>query len=140
MDVVVDCHELSMRFPRNYFHAFISCSTFEHLKYPWIVALELNKILGIHGLGFIQTHQTFPIHAYPEDYWRYTKEAFGSLFNEHTGFQILKSDYTFPCLIKPLTEVESWDPGAPSYLNVNVLVQKIQDLSEESFKWKRSNS
>lgn len=137
VDIVVDCHELTTKIKRNYFDAFISCSTFEHIKYPWIVALELNKVLKIHGVGFIQTHQTFPIHAYPHDYWRYTTEAFESLFNKHSGFRILKGDYSFPCVVKPLSEIESWEESAPSYLNVNVLVQKIGDFLEDSFRWKR---
>jgi SAM-dependent methyltransferase len=138
VDIVVDCHELTAKLERNYFDAFIACSTFEHLKYPWVVALELNKVLKVNGLGIITTHQTFPLHAYPHDYWRYTTEAFESLFNKHTGFKILTSDYSLPCVIKLLDDVESWSANGPSYLNVNVLIQKIDHLREDSFHWKRS--
>ena len=129
---------MTAKLESNYFDDFIACSTFEHIKYPWVVALELNKVLKVNGLGIITTHQTFPLHAYPHDYWRYTTEAFESLFNRHTGFKILTSDYSFPCVVKPLDEVESWSTDAPSYLNVNVLVQKIDQFPEDSFHWKRS--
>src|SRR5439155_15820609 len=43
VDVVVDAHRLTENFPRATFDAFIAASVFEHLRWPWLAALELNR-------------------------------------------------------------------------------------------------
>ena len=43
VDVVGDAHKLSTYFPLNSFDAVFAFSVFEHLVFPWKVALQ-NKI------------------------------------------------------------------------------------------------
>jgi hypothetical protein len=57
------------------FDVIISCSTFEHLKYPAVAAHEVLKALKVGGVLFVQTHQSFPLHGYPFDYFRFSREA-----------------------------------------------------------------
>ena len=123
VDVVADLHNLSRTFDENRFDAIISCSTLEHVQYPWISAIEMCRVLKPGGLVFIQTHQTYPLHAYPHDYWRFSAEALQTLFCEKIGFKTLDSNYEFPCHIFS-TSVPSAIHDS-SYLNVILLAQKI---------------
>ena len=68
--------------------------------------------------------QTYPLHAYPYDYWRFSTEALQTLFCEKIGFKTLHSSYEFPAHIFS-TRVPSTKHD-PSYLNVLLLAKKIK--------------
>ena len=78
------------------FDVILSASTFEHLKYPGLAAHELLKTLTVGGLLFVQTHQSFPLHGYPSDYFRFSREALASLFGTTMGFEVVATGYDFP--------------------------------------------
>lgn len=113
VDMVCDVHEMSQH-ARN-IDVIFSASTFEHLKKPWIAADEILKTLKPGGFFFIQTHSTFPIHAYPDDYYRFSDEALKSLFTDAVNVIV---NYDFPCKIVPAQEIKVWDHGHRAYLNV----------------------
>lgn len=124
VDMLADAHSLyavarQYGFLKDGFDIIISRSVFEHLEKPWIVAKEIHRCLKPGGLVYVQTHQTFPIHGYPRDYWRFTTEALESIFSD---FEIIKSDYKFPC------EIHSAEVPATryckAYLNVNLFARK----------------
>jgi hypothetical protein len=122
VDIVADVHQLADQLGDEQFDAIISCSTFEHLKYPHLAAHQVMRTLRIGGLIFIQTHQTFPLHAHPYDYFRFSREALAGLFGTRMGFTILATDYEFPAQI-----VAERDPAAqvhPAFLNVRLVGQK----------------
>ena len=123
VDLVADAHELSRHIPCESVDALISCSVFEHIKYPWLAALEIAKVLRIGGFVFIHTHQTFAVHAHPHDYWRFTTDGLKTLFSPALGLEILSCHYQYPCRI-----VTPDDPGQvfnPSYLNVCLVAKKV---------------
>jgi hypothetical protein len=127
VDLVADVHNLSdiinnqNKIPKKC-DIFISCSTFEHIRNPFKAMEEISKIMNPTSLLFIQTHQSFPLHAYPYDYWRYTIESL-SYIVECAGFKILDAAYEFPCSI-----VSKESPGtkdAPAFLNVCCIAEKM---------------
>ncbi len=59
----------------------ISCDTFEHVEYPRRAIQEIHRILKPDGVVLLTSVMNFPIHAYPNDYWRFTPEGFRSLLN-----------------------------------------------------------
>jgi SAM-dependent methyltransferase len=123
VDIIADIHELSKHLPPESIDAVIACSTFEHIKYPWIAALEIAKILKIGGFAFIHTHQTFALHAHPHDYWRFSIEGLQTLFPPELGFEILSCHYQYPCrIVSPDDPMQALNP---SYLNVCLLAKKI---------------
>ncbi len=129
VDIVADVHRLTAVTGAERFDVILSFSTFEHLKYPHLAAHELMKALAIGGLLFVQTHQAYPLHAYPYDYFRYSREALAGLFGSKMGFQILATDYEFPAAIRArrvpaLAHMESW-------LNVRLLGQKTAPTPAE---------
>lgn len=121
--VVADAHCLSGMFGENRFEAYVSCSTLEHLRWPWKWAQDVSKLLVPGGICYVQTHHTFPLHAYPNDYFRFSLDALGALF-DGTDMVVEAAEYQFPCEIKPPASVKTWNPNAPAYLNVCALIVK----------------
>lgn len=123
VDVVADAHRLSQAFGPESVDAVVSSSTFEHIKYPWIAALEIARVLRPGGYVFVQTHQTFCLHAYPDDFWRFTEGSLRALFGTGAGLEILACHYEYPVHI-----VSQDDPGQqldPAWLNVCLTARKV---------------
>lgn len=129
VDIVADVHRLTETVGGERFDVIISCSTFEHLKYPHLAAHELMKALKVGGVLFIQTHQTFPLHSYPYDYFRFSREALAGLFGTEMGFEVIATDYEFPARI--LTRRERIPPSQPSFLNVRLFGEKRKKTPPE---------
>lgn len=115
VDVVSDAHALAATFPEASFDCVWASSVWEHLHSPWTAAEEVLKVLKPGGLFFIQTHQTFPIHGYPHDYFRYTREGMESLFRNATD---VVSSYEYPCRIEHEVVREPYDRDC--FLNVSI--------------------
>ncbi len=122
VDVVADVHRLTSVTGTEQFDVIISCSTFEHFKYPHLAAHEIMKALRVGGLLFVQTHQTFPLHAYPYDYFRFSREAMAGLFEARMGFQVLENDYEYRSRIHS-PHAEGVDHGM-AFLNVCLFGEK----------------
>lgn len=131
VDLVGDAHELSSLFPPQSFDAVFSISVFEHLLMPWKVAVEINRILKPGGLVLICTHQTFPLHEVPWDFWRFSDQSWHALFNSQTGFKVLETALGEPACIVPhlLHSATVTLDLQPAYLATSVLCQKIQETS-----------
>lgn len=120
VDLVMDAHALTLG--DGTIDALIAVAVWEHLARPWVAAKEVARVLTDGGIALIETHQTFPLHGYPHDYYRFSKEALSLIF-EDAGMEVLAADYQYPCQIVPNSEVTRWNPGAPAFLNVAVLVR-----------------
>jgi SAM-dependent methyltransferase len=127
VEIVLDAHELSKTLPRASFDAAFSMAVFEHLLMPWKAAVEINRILKPGGLLMVATHQAWPIHEYPWDYFRFSDSAWQSLFNKATGFEIVDTAMSRRCsvvahLLLPQTiGLEE----QPAYLRSVVVARKI---------------
>ncbi len=128
VDVIGDAHALAAQFSSGRFSAVFSFSVFEHLAMPWKVALELNHVLAPGGLVFTQTHQSWPVHDLPWDFWRYSPYTWRTLFNAATGFEVIEAvcgdpARLHPCCTNPATRVLLGSREA--YLGSASLVRKI---------------
>lgn len=99
VDCVGDAHALSRILPSNHFDAVFSVSVWEHLCMPWLVSLELNKIMKVGALVMINTHQSWPSHEEPWDYFRFSDYSWDALFNGDTGFEIIARGAGIPCVM-----------------------------------------
>lgn len=122
VDVVADAHKLYESFDHT-FDAYIAVSLYEHLERPWQAAESAFGILRPGGVLYVATHQTFPLHGYPSDFFRFSDRALALIFSD-AGFDILHAGYAFPCKIIPPPEVTRWNPDAPAWLNVEVAARK----------------
>jgi SAM-dependent methyltransferase len=123
VDFVADAHRLTTVTGTEQFDVIISCSTFEHFKYPHLAAHEVMKALRVGGIVFIQTHQSFPLHGHPHDYFRFSREALAGLFGTQMGFRIRATDYEFPvklCALRAFGQLRN-----PAFLNVRLFGEKV---------------
>jgi hypothetical protein len=91
VDVVGDAHQLS-----------------KYVSGPlWKAVLEINAVLADGGLLFVATHQSWPPHELPGDFWRYSPAAFEALLNRETGFEIIRAERGLPEVIVPMVD----EPG-----------------------------
>lgn len=126
VDIVADLHEIAAAVS-DPFDAVFCASVLEHVQRPWIVAEQLALITRPGGLLFVQTHQAFPLHGYPEDYWRFTKESLALLFGTG-GWRLLVSEYTCPARVIPIGNQASamgWNFEAEAWLNVDCLSERV---------------
>lgn len=99
VNFVGDAHALSRILPSNHFDTVFSVSVWEHLCMPWVVSLELNKVMKVGGLAMINTHQSWPSHEEPWDYFRFSNFSWDALFNADTGFEIVARGTGIPCVM-----------------------------------------
>lgn len=89
VDVVADAHSMAEVVGEDRFDYVYSTSVFEHLAMPWLVVLELNRVMRTGGRVLIHAPHSVGLHDFPWDYWRFSDTAWDALFNEWTGFRIL---------------------------------------------------
>ena len=99
VDVVGDAHALSRILPNNHFDVVFSVSVWEHLSMPWLVSLELNRVMRVGGMAMINTHQSWPSHEEPWDYFRFSDYSWDALFNADTGYEIVTRGTGIPCVM-----------------------------------------
>jgi hypothetical protein len=122
VDVVADLHRLTDVVGEERFDVILSASTFEHLKYPTLAAHELMKALRVGGQLFVQTHQSFPLHGYPNDYFRFSQDALASLFGTEMGFEVLATNYDFP--VRLYSRRVAATQHMPAFLNTTLWGEK----------------
>lgn len=129
VDVVADIHQLSQLLPAEHYHAAIAIAVWEHLARPWTAAKELAKVIQPGGMALISTHQTFPYHAYPKDYFRFSREALGEIFAPDHGWRVVESAYEFPCTVVPkcnyFAHAHNWNFEADAWLTVSCLAERV---------------
>lgn len=127
VDIVCDVHKLSSKFKD--IDVIITCSGYEHFKYPQLASLEILKSLKKGGLIYLQSHQTFPLHGYPCDYFRFSLDAYKSCFPPTLNCEMIGGAYSFPALILPIENIENidsypWNWFAKSYRNSECIIKK----------------
>jgi hypothetical protein len=102
-------------------------STFEHLAMPWKAALEINRVLVTGGTVMVATHQTWPLHEQPWDFWRFSDNSWAAIFNKHTGFEVERFAMGEPASIVP-HQVQAhtvMHPVHPAMMASAVICRKI---------------
>lgn len=129
VDQIEDLHVLPSEWG-NRFDAVIAIAVFEHLERPWVAAQEVSRVLAPGGFCYIATHQTYPLHGYPSDYFRFSKEAL-TLILEDAGLSVLSVAYEHRALIIPPTSIQpfglrkGWNRDQSSYLVVHLFARKL---------------
>lgn len=122
VDVVADAHDLAP-FPDDSFDALVACSLLEHVARPWLVLQAMARVLRPGGHLLVTTHQTFPLHGYPDDYFRFSTSAMRVLA-EDAGLEVARVEHMFPCKIIPPKIVPVWNTAAEAFLNVELFARK----------------
>lgn len=128
VDMIADLHDLPAEWT-NRFDAFIAIAVFEHLERPWLAAEEVSRVLKPGGLCYIATHQTFPLHGYPSDFFRFSTEALSLIFAD-AGMRTIEVAYEHrtqiiaPKAIMPAKYCRDWNKAWPSYLCVHLFAER----------------
>jgi hypothetical protein len=127
VDVVGDAHHLSKLLPNGRFRAVWALSVLEHILMPWKLVVELNKVMELGGVGYFHTHQTWPLHDRPWDFWRFSSDAWTGLLNSRNGFEIIDAQMGEPAFVV----ANRWRPvvdfGEGGCLASTVMFRKISD-------------
>lgn len=94
----------------------------EHIERPWTAVHSMAQMLKPWGVLYIHTHQTFPLHGYPNDYFRFSEHAL-KLMCVDSGLEVLSAGYDSPCTITPAS-CPVWNPVAEAFLNVTICARK----------------
>lgn len=87
VDIVADAKHIP--FPDNRFDSVVSLDCFEHVDWPRDVARECARVLKPGGYFLLATVFAFPIHGYPDDYWRFTPHCL-KLLMEDAGLEVIE--------------------------------------------------
>ena len=122
VDIIGDLqrlHELTTRT----FDGIYSVSTLEHVERPWLAIHAMAQLLKTGGAIYLHSHQTFPLHGYPRDYFRFSIDALSMMCSD-SGLFVVAAEYGAACTITPPPDMAVWDDVAESYLDVMVCAIK----------------
>lgn len=77
VDKIINLHDIHI--DSDSIYTALLLDTLEHVEYPHRAMEEIHRILTPNGFTLITSVMNFPIHSYPDDYWRFTPAAFRSL-------------------------------------------------------------
>lgn len=86
VDEIQDLHRLAL--PDGSIGTALMFDTIEHVRNPWQALAEIRRCLKPGGILVMTSVWYFPIHAYPDDYWRFTGSAFRELWADYTVISV----------------------------------------------------
>ncbi|MFX1593131.1 MAG: methyltransferase domain-containing protein [Promethearchaeota archaeon] len=81
VDIILDLQKLDLL--SDSVGTILILDTIEHVEFPRKAIEETYRVLKPQGVLIISSVMNFPIHEYPNDYWRFTPEGFKSLLNPY---------------------------------------------------------
>jgi SAM-dependent methyltransferase len=110
VDRLEDIHKLSFR--SGEVGTFLLADTLEHVADPRRAMHEIYRCLRDDGLVIYSSVMNFPIHAFPNDYWRFTPEAFRALAVDFPRAMIFFSaPPEFPHTVCGVATKNNYDPS-----------------------------
>lgn len=137
VDVVGDVHRLSSYFEEGtQFDIIFSSACFEHFAMPWIVAVEIAKMLKVGGMVFVETHFSYSSHERPWHFFQFTDMALKTLFSPALGFECLEAGYSNPMVGRFSSLADEYLQNKPItglYCHVEYLGKKVREVPD--FRW-----
>ncbi len=139
VDVVGDAHRLSSYFAADQrFDLIFSSAVFEHLYMPWVVAVEIQKLLKVGGHVYIETHFSYSSHERPWHFFQFSDMGLRALFNDSLGFDLIESGMSNPICgyFGPRADrYLRYQPVAELYCHSAILCRKRTEVA--GFDWNR---
>jgi SAM-dependent methyltransferase len=80
VDVVGDLSSDLCGLEPESFALVICCSVLEHVKRPWAMAANIERLVEPGGMVYVAVPWVWRYHAYPEDYYRFSHRGIMELF------------------------------------------------------------
>jgi len=107
----------------------LSMDTLEHVEYLREALIEMFRILRYDGVIAISSVMDFPIHDYPQDFWRFTPEGFKSLLKPfHRSIVESVGREVFPHTV---VGVGFKDPNPKCLHNLQIALQEWKKVWEK---------
>ena len=139
IDVVGDAHSLTASVAPGSLDGVFSVAVLEHLAAPWLAAAEINRALKMGGETVHVTHQTWPLHETPNDFFRMSDQALRSLFGAATGFEVVECGMAYPVAIVPPAQMRhaAWlhVPFGRGFGQSYIRARKIAELDRSASLW-----
>lgn len=139
IDVVGDVHTLTASVAAGSLDGVFSVAVLEHLVAPWLAAAEINRALKMGGETMHVTHQTWPVHETPNDFFRMSDQALRSLFGAATGFEVVECGMAFPVAIVPPPHMRHSDwlnvPFGRGFGQSYIRARKVAELDLNASLW-----
>ena len=84
VDRVADIHALPQEWGGR-FSGVVCSEVLEHVRRPWVALPEVRRVMQPGGWLIVTTLTAFPIHGFPDDYWRFTGSGLWGLLTD-AGF------------------------------------------------------
>ncbi len=138
VDAVGDAHKLSSYFSdQKRFDIIYSSACFEHFAMPWIVALEIAKLLKVGGLVFVETHFSYASHERPWNFFQFSDMALKVLFSEALGFECIEAGMSNPMVGRFSALADRclrYQPIKGLFCHSEYLGRKVKDV--DFFDWR----
>jgi len=125
VDVVADIHKMNDAIGCAQFDVIWSDAVLEHIERPWQAAAEMALVLRPGGYCFHITHQTFPLHCYPQDFWRFSGDGLASLFSKAAGFEVLRKGHCWPIRLADSENAQRLPVYTPCFVHSMILAKVI---------------
>jgi hypothetical protein len=139
IDVVGDVHSLGLHVAPGSLDGLFSVAVLEHLAAPWIAAAEISRALTVGGETLHVTHQTWPLHETPNDFFRMSDQALRSLFSPDLGFEVIACGMAYPVTIIPPTYIRhaGWMlmPFGRGYGQSYIHARKVAEAAPGAAGW-----
>ncbi len=141
VDVVGDVHKLSTYFEKGEkFDLIFSSACFEHFVMPWVVAVEISKLLKVNGHVFVETHFSFSSHERPWNFYQFSDLALKTLFSPPLGFECIEAGMSNPMVGRFSSLAAEYLKNKPVkglYCHSEYLGKKVRDVNH--FAWENIN-
>jgi SAM-dependent methyltransferase len=141
VDVVGDVHKLSTYFEKGEkFDLIFSSACFEHFAMPWVVAVEISKLLKVNGHVFVETHFSFSSHERPWNFYQFSDLALKTLFSPALGFECIEAGMSNPMVGRFSSLASEYLKNKPVkglYCHSEYLGKKVREVNH--FAWENIN-
>lgn len=139
IDIVGDVHSLTASVAPGSLDGIFSVAVLEHLAAPWLAAAEINRALKLGGETVHVTHQSWPVHETPNDFFRMSDQALRSLFGTATGFEVVECGMAYPVAIVPPAQLRHADwlnvPLGRGFGQSYIRARKVAELDRVASLW-----
>jgi SAM-dependent methyltransferase len=137
VDVVGDAHRLSSYFKADEkFDIIFSSACFEHFAMPWLVPVEIAKLLKVGGIVFVETHFSYSAHERPWHFFQFSDMGLRVLFPSALGFECIEAGMSNPMVGRFSALADKYlryQPISGLFCHSEYLGRKSKDV--ESFDW-----